>query len=192
MKSTFPTKVTQTPATATSIFETEPESAAALARGLSGLLADTYVLFNTTQVYHWNIEGPQFAALHEMFEQQYRDLSQAIDMIAERIRSVGFYADGTLGELLTRSRLVQETGVRDSKRMLGHLAEGHQQIAHRIRELQGIAEARMDEATIDMLIERLRIHEKTVWMLHSQAGVSSRELVSLGQPKVENSKDDAR
>ncbi len=153
-----------------------------LAAGLAGLLADTYVVYNSTQCGHWNIEGPQFQPLHELFENQYGELAEAIDVIAERIRALGFYAPGTLPELLEMSRVQQRPGQRDADSILLHLIESHQQVAHRLRELQGLAEAEMDEATLDVLVERLRSHEKTVWMLKSQAGVASEVL--SGRPPL--------
>ncbi len=144
--------------------------------GLTGLLADTYVLYNSTQRCHWNVEGPEFHALHQMFEEQYRELADAIDMIAERVRSLGFYTRGSLADVREHTRIHPRATLRDARDMLGFLIEGHQQIAHRLRELQGVAEDAMDQGTLDLLIERLRVHEKTIWMLKSQAGHSSEEL----------------
>ena len=151
----------------------------ALARGLTGLLADTYVLYNTTQFYHWNVEGPHFSELHEMFEKQYLELAEAIDVLAERVRVLGFYAPGTLAELSKLSRLSQKANVRDPKTMLVHLIEGHRAVTHRLRELQELAEKSADEATMDLLVERQRRHEKLTWMLRSQAGETSGK-IALG------------
>jgi starvation-inducible DNA-binding protein len=151
-----------------------------LAKGLAGLLSDTYVLYNTTQSYHWNLEGPSFAALHDLFEQQYTEMAEAIDVLAERIRALGFYTPGTLEQFQAATRLEQRQDVRKTEVMLQHLIRGHQQIAHRIRELQPLAEKALDEATTDLLIERLHVHEKTTWMLRSQAGLSSRSLDVAG------------
>lgn len=149
----------------------------ALAGGLTGLLADTYVLSNSTRLFQWNVEGPQFLGLHGMFREQYLELSRAVDRIAERIRVLGFYTPGTLQELAKISRQTQEPGVREPDRMLSHLAEGHQQVAHRIRDLRQVAERTMDEATADLLVERLRVHEKAFWVLRTQqAGGGSQDL----------------
>lgn len=151
-----------------------------LARELSGLLADTYVLYNTTQNYHWNVEGPHFKPLHELFEMQYTEMAEAIDMIAERIRTLGFYTPGTLKELETASRVQAAKGAPvDAKTMLDQLIEGHQVVVHRLREIQQTAEKQMDEATMDMLVERQRVHEKAAWFLRSQAGSSSE---TVGTP----------
>jgi len=147
-----------------------------LAEGLTGLLADTYTLYNTTQFYHWNVEGPQFHTLHLLFEEQYGDLADAVDLIAERIRVLGWYTPGTLADFLKLSRIQQKPNVRKTDDMLSHLIEGHRQVSHRIRELLGETEKVLDQASEDMLIERLRVHEKTTWMLSSQAGRDSRSM----------------
>lgn len=141
-----------------------------LARGLAGILGDTYVLYNTTQVFHWNVEGEQFHMLHEMFEEQYTDLAQAADLLAERIRALGFYTPGTLHELTELGRIEQKPGVRETERMLEELIDGHETLTARIGELLELGAAKIDEATADVLIERLRVHEKMAWMLRSQAG----------------------
>lgn len=152
------------------------EHGEALARGLTGLLADTYVLYNTTQFYHWNVEGRSFAELHEMFEKQYLELAEAVDTIAERIRVLGYYTPGTLEDLLHLSRLSQRANVHDPDTILAHLVEGHRQVTHRLIELRGLAEKSMDEASLDLLVERQRRHEKIEWLLRSQAGQASRAL----------------
>lgn len=147
-----------------------------LARGLTGLLADSYVLYNTTQNFHWNVTGPQFKSLHDLFEAQYRELAAAIDTIAERIRCLDVFTPGRLEELLAMTRVEQEANVTDPDRMLERLVEGHRIVIHRLKELQQLAEKQVDEATLDLLIERQRVHEKTVWFLRSQAGEDSSTL----------------
>lgn len=154
---------------------TSPE---ALAEGLSGLLADTYVLYNRTQLYHWNVEGPHFRALHGLFESQYQELAEAVDVIAERIRAVGFYTPGSLPELLRSTRLRETRVARDANEILIHLINGHQQVVHRARQLRQLADEACDDATEDLLIERIRKHEKAAWILKSQAGDKSQELAS--------------
>lgn len=151
-----------------------------LATGLAGLLGDTYTLYNTTQNCHWNVEGSDFVALHGLFEQQYGEMAGAIDLIAERIRVLGFYTPGTLEEVHSASRLTQEKHLRKSEKMLDHLIQGHQQVAHRIHELLPVAEKAADEATLDLLIERLRVHQKAAWMLRSQANRGSEKLEATG------------
>jgi starvation-inducible DNA-binding protein len=150
-----------------------------LANGLTGLLADTYVLHNSTQACHWNVEGPQFHSLHQLFEEQYTELADAIDVIAERVRAIGFYAPGTLGQLNKLSHIRQPDQLRDPSEMLLHLIEAHRQVIHRANGLRESAEEALDEATADLLIERLRVHEKALWMLCSQAGRGSAELTPV-------------
>ena len=150
-----------------------------LAKGLAGLLADTYVLRHSTQACHWNVVGPQFRSLHNLFEEQYEELDEAIDTIAERIRGLDYQTPGTLGGLQRLTRIHQPEDLRTSKTMLAHLIEANQQVIHRANEVRGMAEVAMDEATADLLIERLRVHEKAVWMLRSQAGHESIELKSV-------------
>jgi starvation-inducible DNA-binding protein len=119
-----------------------------------------------------------------MFQQQYRELVEAIDLIAERVRSLGFYTPGTLSQLIKVSRIRQpDAELRDSRKMLQHLIEGHQQVVHRVTELRGDAEEALDEATVDLLVERLRVHEKTLWMLRSQAGRESSALAVVKKMK---------
>lgn len=145
---------------------------------LTGLLADTYVLMNRTQLYHWNIEGPQFKGLHDLFEKQYRELFEAVDDIAERIRTIGYYTSGTLADFLDASELPVDRVARDSRDILLHLIEGHQQVIRRSKSILRHAEASGDEGTVDLVAERLRVHEKPIWMLKSQASVTSEELAS--------------
>lgn len=147
-----------------------------LAMGLTGLLADTYVLYNTTQFHHWNVEGSGFRTLHGMFEEQYRELAEAVDLLAERIRVLGYYTPGTLVEFTRNSRLTQEENIREARTMLKQLILGHQQVVHRIRDLIPAAGEATDEATEDLLVERLRVHEKTLWMLRSQADLKSEKI----------------
>lgn len=142
------------------------------------MLADTYTLYNSTQCAHWNVEGPRFKELHDLFEDQYQELAVAIDVIAERLRALGFYVPGTLQEMSELSRLNQRSLVEGPTAWEGHLIEGHRQVAHRLRELQALAEKTMDEATMDLLVERLRVHEKTIWMLRSLIGGVSETLVA--------------
>lgn len=150
-----------------------------LARELEGVLADSYALYNALQVCHWNVVGPRFASLHDLFEKQYRELAEAIDDIAERIRALGYYTRGTLGELLAMTRVTDERDLRGSSEMLKHLITAHQQVIHRVRKAQGVAEEAVDEASFDLLVERQRAHEKAAWMLRAQAGEESETLQAL-------------
>jgi starvation-inducible DNA-binding protein len=152
-----------------------------LGKGLGGLLADTYVLYHSTQACHWNVDGPQFSALHRMFEEQYTEMAGAIDVIAERLRAIGYYTPSTLAGLTRLARIQQPDDLRGAEAMLSHLIEAHSQVVHRCNEVRALAEHGLDEATTDLLIERLRVHEKTLWMLRSQAGRHSEELKLVGK-----------
>jgi starvation-inducible DNA-binding protein len=149
-----------------------------LGLGLERVLADSYTLYNATQVCHWNVAGPRFAALHELFEEQYTELAEAIDEIAERIRALGFYTRGTLRELLAATRIPDAPGLKTTEQMLAHLIDGHQRLIAGLVEIREIAEELGDEATVDLLIGRTRVHEKTIWMLQAQAGEGSEALTA--------------
>jgi starvation-inducible DNA-binding protein len=149
-----------------------------LGLGLERVLADSYTLFNATQVCHWNVAGPRFAALHELFEDQYTELAEAIDEIAERIRALGFYTRGTLRELLAATQIPDAPGLKTTDQMLGHLIDGHQRLVAGLAEVRGVAGELGDEATLDLLITRTRVHEKTIWMMKAQAGEASEALAA--------------
>ena len=138
-----------------------------IAKGLSDLLADTFTLYLKTHNFHWNVTGPQFNTLHSMFELQYNELWVAIDVIAERIRSVGEFAPGTYAEYEERSSISVSKGVPTANQMLAQLVEGHEAVARTARKVYPAATAASDEATSDLLTQRLQVHEKTAWMLRS-------------------------
>ena len=141
---------------------------AAIAQGLSGLLADTFTLYLTTHNYHWNVTGPMFNSLHAMFMQQYTELWNAIDPIAERIRALGHVAPGSYAEYARLSSLPDA----DSKppkamEMVRILAEGHEAVARTARSIFPVADQANDQPTADLLTQRLTVHEQTAWMLRS-------------------------
>ncbi len=138
-----------------------------IAHGLGDLLADTFTLYLKTHNFHWNVTGPQFNTLHTMFEEQYNELWVAIDVIAERIRSVGEVAPGTYAEYEERSSISVSEGVPNAQEMLRQLVEGHEAVARTARKVYPKANEAADEATSDLLTSRLQIHEKTAWMLRS-------------------------
>jgi len=141
---------------------------ASIAGGLSRLLADTYTLYLTTHNFHWNVTGPMFNTLHAMFMQQYTELWNAVDPIAERIRALGHFAPGSYGQFgklasvsdapLTPPRALE---------MVRILVQGHEAVARTARELFPLVEEASDQPTADLLTQRLDIHEKTAWMLRS-------------------------
>ena len=140
---------------------------AAIAKGLSRLLADTYVVYLKTHNFHWNVEGPMFQTLHQMFMEQYTEAWNAIDLVAERIRSLGHYAPGTYREYLELSRVKERPGVPKALEMVKQLIEGQEAVVKTARELLPIAEGADDQPTLDLLTQRMQVHEKNAWMLRS-------------------------
>ena len=138
-----------------------------IAEGLSRLLADSYTLYLKTHNYHWNVTGPQFRTLHLMFEEQYTELAQAVDSIAERIRSLGEPAPGSYAQFAKLSSVKEETGLPSADDMVKNLVIGHETVAKTARSVFPSAEEGNDEATLDLLTQRIQIHEKTAWMLRS-------------------------
>lgn len=138
-----------------------------IAEGLSRVLADTYTLYLKTHNYHWNVTGPMFNTLHLMFETQYNELWIAIDLLAERIRSLGEYSPGTYREFAALTSIEEASGVPTAEEMLADLVAGHEACARTARTVFPIAEAGKDESTADLLTQRLQVHEKTAWMLRS-------------------------
>lgn len=138
-----------------------------IANGLSRLLADTYTLYLKTHNFHWNVTGPMFQTLHLMFEAQYTELALAVDVIAERIRSLGFPAPGTYKQYAALSSIKEEEGIPKAQEMIKLLVEGQEAVVRTARSLYSTVEAAHDEATADLLTQRIQLHEKTAWMLRS-------------------------
>jgi starvation-inducible DNA-binding protein len=138
-----------------------------IAQGLSRLLADTYTLYLKTHNFHWNVTGPMFQTLHLMFETQYTELALAVDVIAERIRSLGSPAPGTYKQYAALSSIKEEEGIPVATDMIRLLVEGQESVVRTARSLYAAAEAADDEATADLLTQRIQLHEKTAWMLRS-------------------------
>lgn len=135
--------------------------------GLSRLLADTYSLYLKTHNFHWNVTGPMFQTLHTMFQTQYTELAIAVDDVAERIRSLGFPAPGTYSEYAKLSSIPETSGVPAAEEMIRLLVEGNEAVVRTARATFPAAEKVADESTADLLTERMRLHEKTAWMLRS-------------------------
>lgn len=138
-----------------------------IAKGLSKLLADTYSLYLKTHSFHWNVTGPMFQTLHLMFETQYNELALAVDLVAERIRALGFPAPGTYSEFARLSSIRETSGTPKAEEMIQLLVEGQEAIVRTARSVFPIAEKASDEATADLLTQRIQLHEKTAWMLRS-------------------------
>jgi len=135
--------------------------------GLSKLLADSYILYLKTHNFHWNVEGPMFNTLHVMFMDQYTELWNALDLIAERIRSLGSYAPGSYKKFAALSSIPESEEAVPAREMLQQLLSGHESVAKTLRSVYPLAEAGADESTLDLLTQRLQVHEKTAWMLRS-------------------------
>jgi starvation-inducible DNA-binding protein len=139
----------------------------AIAEGLSHLLADTYTLYLKTHNFHWNVTGPMFNTLHLMFEQQYTELAQAVDLIAERIRALGFPAPGSYGQYAKLSSIKEEEGVPAANEMIRQLVAGQEAVARTARKVFPTVDKANDEPTADLLTQRMQVHEKNAWMLRS-------------------------
>ncbi|WP_312233596.1 Dps family protein [Stutzerimonas nitrititolerans] len=140
---------------------------AAIAEGLSRLLADTYTLYLKTHNFHWNVTGPMFNTLHTMFETQYTELAVAVDDIAERIRALGFPAPGTYGAYARLSSIKEEEGIPAAEEMIKLLVQGQEAVARTARGIFPLLDKVSDEPTADLLTQRMQVHEKTAWMLRS-------------------------
>lgn len=140
-----------------------------IAEGLGKLLADSYTLYLKTHNYHWNVVGPMFPALHTMFETQYMDLALAVDLIAERIRALGMHAPGSYTAFAGLSSIKEDTADTPppALEMVKRLVEGHEAVIRTARSLVPLVNEVADEATMDLLTERMQHHEKTAWMLRS-------------------------
>jgi starvation-inducible DNA-binding protein len=141
---------------------------AAIVAGLSKLLADTYTLYLTTHNFHWNVTGPMFNSLHDMFMTQYTELWNAVDPIAERIRALGHVAPGSYAEFGKLSSLPDAPAAPPKAlKMVRILVEGHEAVARTARSLLPVVATASDEPTTDILVQRLMVHEQTAWMLRS-------------------------
>ena len=138
-----------------------------IAEGLSRLLADSYTLYVKTHNFHWNVTGPMFQTLHLMFEEQYTELQGAVDLIAERIRALGFPAPGTFTEFLKLSSIKEDTGVPSAVDMMRSLLQGQEAVTRTARSVFPAVEKANDEPTADLLTQRMQVHEKNAWMLRS-------------------------
>lgn len=137
------------------------------AAGLSRLLADSYTLYLKTHNFHWNVTGPTFSALHLLFEEEYTELANAVDEIAERIRALGFPAPGSYKQFLGLTKIVEETGTPSADAMIRQLIEGQETVVQTAREVLPVAEEADDQPTLDILTRRMKAHEKNAWMLRS-------------------------
>jgi starvation-inducible DNA-binding protein len=145
----------------------DKEQRKSIADGLSRLLADEYTLYLKTHNFHWNVTGPMFNTLHLMFETHYNEAALAVDLVAERIRALGFAAPGTYKQYAALSSIEETEGVPEAMEMVRLLVKGHEACARTARSVFPLADASHDEPTADLLTQRLQVHEKTAWMLRS-------------------------
>jgi len=146
------------------------EDRARIAEALSRVLADSYMLYLKTHNFHWNVTGPMFQPLHSIFQEQYTELWNALDDIAERIRALGHFAPGTYARYAELSSIKEEAGVPDWKEMLRQLVDGQEAVIRTVRDAFGTAEGANDQPSAGMLTDRMEIHEKNAWMLRSFLG----------------------
>lgn len=139
----------------------------AIAGGLKRLLADSYTLYLQTHNFHWNVTGPQFRELHLMFEEHYNELALAVDEVAERIRTLGVAAPGTYRAFAQLSSIEEVDGVPEAAKMIEILTRGHEQVVRTCREVLAPAQQAGDESTASLVSDRMRVHEKTAWMLRA-------------------------
>lgn len=151
----------------TSTLAHDPADAPPVAQALARLLADTYTLYLKTHGYHWNVVGPQFPALHLMFETQYTEMALAVDEIAERIRTVGALAPGSYGEMARLTSVSDEGGAPEATEMVRRLIVAHETVIRAAEAVVEAAEPLGDIATVDLATQRVLVHQKTLWMLRA-------------------------
>jgi starvation-inducible DNA-binding protein len=138
-----------------------------VAEGLKRLLADSYTLYLQTHNFHWNVTGPRFRDLHLMFEEHYTELAVAVDDIAERIRTLGIAAPGTYKAFAELSSIEEIEGAPPATEMVEILTGGHEQVVKTCRAVLALAQRANDESSVALVSDRMRIHEKTAWMLRA-------------------------
>ncbi len=138
-----------------------------IAEGLSCLLADSYTLYLKTHNFHWNVTGPMFQTLHLMFQAQYTEMWTALDIIAERIRALGYTAPGSYKRFVELSSIPEEDGVPKARDMIRQLVAGQEAVSRTARTVFSIVNKANDQPTSDLLTQRMEIHEKNAWMLRS-------------------------
>lgn len=136
-------------------------------KGLSKLLADSYLLYLKTQNYHWNVTGKMFQPLHTLFEEQYKEMAEAVDEIAERIRTLGEFAPGSFAAFLKVASIREENSIPGAEEMIHNLVQGNEAVVTIARQIIVEANDCEDDVTTDLMVERMQIHEKNAWMLRS-------------------------
>ncbi|MDN3506552.1 MAG: DNA starvation/stationary phase protection protein [Simkaniaceae bacterium] len=144
------------------------EERATISGALAKLLADTYVLYVKTQNFHWNVHGPEFFSLHKLSQEQYEEMAEAIDEIAERIRALGFFVEGSMESFLKLTSITEDHEISPKHAYIEHLVKAHEAVIRDCRALGDLSEDHHDHATVDLMGRRLGFHEKASWMLRSQ------------------------
>ena len=175
-KGAKPTKIAKTPVTAHADgapginIGLSSGDRRSISDGLAHFLSDAFTLYLKTHNFHWNVTGPMFNALHTMFEAQYTEQWNALDEIAERIRALGFNAPGSYAEFIRLSSIAEEPGLADTadwREMVRQLVVGNEAVCRTARKVLKTADDAGDDPTVDLMTQRLNIHEKTAWMLRS-------------------------
>ena len=157
---------------------------ALIAKQLGGVLADTYSLLLKTQNYHWNVTGPNFHSLHEMFEEQYTELFMAVDEIAERIRKLGHPSPGSFADFAKLASIPEAKSGIDSNGMVADLLASHKSVLDRVHACAHVADEQDDEGTEDLMTQRIEAHQKAVWMLSATMGGSMATTQKAASPPV--------
>jgi starvation-inducible DNA-binding protein len=147
-----------------------PEQRETMADAVTKLLADTYALYFKTHAYHWNVTGPRFHDLHAMFEEQYTEMWQATDELAERVRALGVMAPINYDEITKSASVSADASTPSADQMIANLVEGHEQVVRTARAALSLAGEHDDEATADIVAPRVTAHEKMAWMLRVTLG----------------------
>ncbi len=147
--------------------KTGVDEKALIAENLIGVLSDTYFLMLKTQAYHWNVVGPLFVSIHELTEEQYEDMFEAADDVAERIRALGHLAPTRPSTLVSSTAIPEDEGTPTAEQMVANLVADHETVSRRLRDVATMADKHEDHVTHDMLTERLEFHEKAIWMLRA-------------------------
>lgn len=147
--------------------ELTAEDRAKLAKGLKAVMGDTYALYVKTHGYHWNVTGPRFKSLHELFMEQYTELWNALDEIAERLRAIGELAPGSTEAILANATIKPDNSHPDAEAMIENLAKGHDMLSATLKKALDDASEVGDDVTVDLFTQRMAISQKTAWMLRS-------------------------
>lgn len=144
------------------------EQRATVSGGLSKLLADMYVLYIQTQNFHYNIHGPEFYSLHKLSEKFYQEMAEAVDEVAERIRTLGFFVEATMGSFLKLTSIQEDAGLHPKIKFIEQLIKSFEIVICEARKIAEQAEKNNDPGTVDLLGRRIAFYEKAAWMLRSQ------------------------